>query len=313
VPGCGHALPGHEIRIADGAGRTLPERRVGRIQFRGPSATAGYYRNPEATAELVDGDWRNTGDLGYLADDELFVTGRDKDLIIRAGHNLHPAELEAAVGDLPGIRKGCVVVFGAPDPRGATERVVVVAETREADPRRRDELRGRIQALAAELIDGPADDVALVPPGAVLKTSSGKLRRAGTRDAYLDGRLGAGTRAVWLQVGRLALRGAAATGRESGGAGGLRAVVVGRGAGRGLRRLARCAGGARRGAPPTCCARARPRRPAPGWGEAAARRRGEPAGRAARAGVQPRQLPGRDRAGRAAAAALCVRRQARIV
>ena len=223
IVGCGRVLPGYAIRIVDRAGRVLPDRQQGRIQFRGPSATDGYYRNAEATAELLDGEWRNTGDLGYLADGELFVTGRDKDLIIRAGHNLHPAELEAAVGDVPGIRKGCVVVFGVPDPRGATERVVVVAETRETDPPRQQELRSRIQALAAELIDGPADDVALVRPGAVLKTSSGKLRRAGTRDAYLDGRLGAGTRAVWLQLARLGLRGTAARLRQAG----VRAAQVG--------------------------------------------------------------------------------------
>jgi len=208
VVACGSALPGYEIRIVDRSGRLLPEREQGHIQFRGPSATAGYYRNAEATAQLLDGDWRHTGDLGYFAGGELFVTGRDKDLIIRAGHNLHPFELEAAVGELAGIRKGCVVVFGVPDPRGATEQVVVVAETRETDAGRRRELAGRIQALAAGLIDGPADDVVLVPPGSVLKTSSGKLRRAGTLDAYLDGTLGAGVRAVWLQLARLGLRGA---------------------------------------------------------------------------------------------------------
>jgi len=209
VVACGLPLPGYEIRIVDRSGRVLPERQQGRIQFRGPSATAGYYRNAEATAALLDGDWRNTGDLGYLAGGELFVTGRDKDLIIRAGHNLHPFELEAAVGELPGIRKGCVAVFGVPDARGATERVVVVAETRETDPGRQQELKRRIQELAAGLIDGPADDVVLVPPGSVLKTSSGKLRRAGTREAYLDGSLGAGSRAVWLQLARLGVRGAA--------------------------------------------------------------------------------------------------------
>jgi 1-acyl-sn-glycerol-3-phosphate acyltransferase len=216
IVACGAALPGYEIRIVDRSGRALPERQQGRIQFRGPSATAGYFRNVEATNALLDGPWRNTGDLGYLADGELFVTGRDKDLIIRAGHNLHPFELEAAVGELPGIRKGCVVVFGVPDPRGATEKVVVVAETRETDPQRRQDLRARIQALAAELIDGPADEVVFVPPGAVLKTSSGKLRRAGTRDAYLDGSLGAGARAVWLQLARLGLRGAVARLRQAG-------------------------------------------------------------------------------------------------
>ena len=215
IVACGAALPGYDIRIVDRDGRVLPERQQGRIHFRGPSATGGYYRNAEATAALLDGDWRNTGDLGYVVDGELFVTGRDKDLIIRAGHNLHPFELEAAVGELSGIRKGCVVVFGVPDARGATEQVVVVAETRETDAQRRRELGSRIQALAAELIDGPADEVVLVPPGAVLKTSSGKLRRAGTRDAYLDGSLGAGTHAVWLQLARLGLRGAAARGRQA--------------------------------------------------------------------------------------------------
>jgi acyl carrier protein len=232
IVACGAPLPGYEIRIVDAAGRVLPERQQGRVQFRGPSATAGYYRNPEATAQLLDGDWRNTGDLGYLADGELFVTGRDKDLIIRAGHNLHPFELEAAVGELPGIRKGCVAVFGVADPQAATERVVVVAETRETDPQRQQELRARIQALAAELIDGPADEVVLAPPGSVLKTSSGKLRRAATRDAYVAGRLGAGARAVWWQLARLAARGAAARLRRLAlGAGrsvfGLRAAAVG--------------------------------------------------------------------------------------
>ena len=209
VVACGAALPGYAIRIVDRAGRELPERQQGRVQFSGPSATAGYLRNPEATAQLLDGDWRNTGDLGYLADGELFITGRDKDLIIRAGHNLHPAELEAAVGEVPGIRKGCVAVFGVPDVRDATERVVVVAETRESEESRTRELRGRIQELAVQLIDGPADDVVLASPGAVLKTSSGKLRRAATRDAYLAGRLGVGTHAVWWQLARLALRGSA--------------------------------------------------------------------------------------------------------
>jgi 1-acyl-sn-glycerol-3-phosphate acyltransferase len=216
IVACGEPLPGYSIRVVDAAGRPLPERQQGRVQFRGPSATAGYFRNPQATAELLDGEWRNTGDLGYVADGELFVTGRDKDLIIRAGHNLHPLELEAAIGEVQGIRKGCVAVFGVPDPRGATERVVVVAETRETDAQRLKQLRSRIQSLAAELIDGPADEVVLAPPGAVLKTSSGKLRRAATRDAFVSGQLGKGVRALWWQVGRLALRGAAARLRQAG-------------------------------------------------------------------------------------------------
>ncbi len=188
VPGCGHALPGHAIRIVDTGGRELPERRVGRIQFQGPSATAGYFENRAATAKLFDGDWLNTGDLGYLADGELFVTGREKDLIIRGGHNIHPQELEEAVGRIAGVRAGNVVVFPATDPRAGTERLVVFAETRAAA-----ELHARIRAeverLAVELTGLPADDVVLAPPGTVLKTSSGKLRRAACRTAYERGEL----------------------------------------------------------------------------------------------------------------------------
>ncbi len=118
---CGRPLPGYELRVVDRADSELADRTEGHIQFRGPSATSGYFRNPDATHDLFHGDWLATGDLGYLAGGDPFVTGRDKDLIIRAGRNLHPEEIEAAIGWLPGVRKGCVAVFAVPDPGG--ERV----------------------------------------------------------------------------------------------------------------------------------------------------------------------------------------------
>ncbi|RJG00245.1 AMP-binding protein [Noviherbaspirillum sedimenti] len=202
VPGCGHALPGHAIRIVDAAGRELPERRVGRIQFRGPSATAGYFENPAATAKLFDGDWLNSGDLGYLAGGELFVTGREKDLIIRGGHNIHPQELEEAVGRIAGVRAGNVVAFPATDPRAGTERLVVLAETRAAAAAHA-RIRAEVERLAVELTGLPADEVVLAPPGTVLKTSSGKLRRAACRTAYERGELLRRPRSPRLQVLRL--------------------------------------------------------------------------------------------------------------
>ena len=200
---CGVPIPGHQIRVVDGSGRELPERAEGHIQFSGPSVTSGYYRNPEGTAELLDGQWINTGDYGYVAEGDIHITGRIKDTIIRAGRNIHPYELEEAVGNLEGIRKGCVAVFGSRDPRAGTEKIVVLAETRETDPAAREALRGRINDLAFTLIGTSPDDVMLAPPGTVLKTSSGKIRRAGSREVYERG----GTiarRAVWLQVVRLA-------------------------------------------------------------------------------------------------------------
>ena len=109
---CGRPLPGHDIRIVDAAGFELPERREGRLQFRGPSATRGYWRNDAATRRLLDGDWRETGDLAYVAGDDVYITARTKDLIIRGGRNIHPADIEAAVGGLPGLLPGRVAAFG---------------------------------------------------------------------------------------------------------------------------------------------------------------------------------------------------------
>ncbi|MCB1911022.1 MAG: AMP-binding protein [Rhodocyclaceae bacterium] len=200
---CGSALPGHELRVVDAAGSVLPERVVGSLEFRGPSATRGYYRNPDATARLVHDGWLVSGDYAYLADGEVYFTGRAKDMIIRGGRNFYPYDLEHAVGELPGIRKGCVAVFGAADSQHGGERLVVVAETRERDAAARQALERGIVAAAADELGLPPDVVVLAPPHTVLKTSSGKIRRAAIRDAWLAGRLGAAGRAAWLQATRL--------------------------------------------------------------------------------------------------------------
>ncbi len=202
---CGPPIPGHRVRIADEAGATLGERRQGRVQFTGPSATSGYHRNPEATRELFDGDWLDSGDLGYLAEGDLYLTGRVKDLIIRAGRNLHPSEIEEAVGTIDGVRKGCVAAFPTTDPVGGTEHLVVVAETRTTDAEERAHLSERVTAMVGDVTGTPPDRVVLAPPGAVPKTSSGKIRRAETRRRYEHEQLAPRQRAVWLQVLRLAL------------------------------------------------------------------------------------------------------------
>ena len=204
---CGPPLPGHEVRVVDDEGHDLPERSVGHLEFRGPSATAGYYRNPEATATLFDDGWVVSGDYAYLAGGELYITGRSKDMIIRGGRNFYPYELEEAVGSLPGVRKGCVAVFGFTDPERSTEKLVVVAETRERDVAARADLERRIVALATDLLGLPPDVVVLAPLHSVLKTSSGKIRRAAVRDAFLQGTLGRSGSAPWRQALGLALSG----------------------------------------------------------------------------------------------------------
>ena len=206
----GLPLPGHQIRITDTGGRELPERAQGHVQFCGPSATAGYYRNPQATSRLFDGPWLNTGDMGYIAAGELYLTGREKDIIIRAGHNLFPQELEEAVGRVRGVRKGGVAVFAATDARSGTERLVVLAETREDNAAERRRMLAEINNLAVDLMGMPVDDIVLAPPRTVLKTSSGKLRRAACREMYERGETGSTQRAPWRQFVHLGLAGALA-------------------------------------------------------------------------------------------------------
>jgi 1-acyl-sn-glycerol-3-phosphate acyltransferase len=205
---CGQPLSHHEIRIVDEDGRELPERHEGRLQFKGPSATSGYFRNPEKTKGLFDGAWLESGDRAYIAAGDVFVTGRIKDMIKRAGRNIYPQELEDFVSGLPGVRRGCVAAFASPDPRTGSERLVVMVETRLSDQRELDELRLRVVAAAQTLLETAPDEVVLAPPHTVPKTSSGKIRRSAAREIYESG--GAGVaRGVPAQLARLAIAGLA--------------------------------------------------------------------------------------------------------
>lgn len=211
---CGRPLPGHQIRIVDATGFEVAERQEGRLEFCGPSATRGYFHNPEETRRLFHGAWLDTGDLAYIAEGEVCITGRTKDLIIRAGRNIYPQELEEAIGNLPGIRKGCVAVFGSTDPVAGTERLVVLAETRAGDAAVREMLRRQVDAVALDLLGAAPDAVVLVPPHTVLKTSSGKIRRAASRALYERGARGERPRAVWWQWTRLVMAGILPQGRR---------------------------------------------------------------------------------------------------
>jgi len=206
---CGQPLPGHQIRIVDATGHEAPERREGRLEFRGPSATSGYFRDLEKTKALFHGEWLDSGDLAYVAEGEVYLTGRVKDLIIRAGRHIYPQELEDCTGALEGVRKGCVAAIPARDEPTGTERLVLVAETRLTDARARAALTRRILEATGAVLDAPADEVVLVRPGAIPKTSSGKIRRSATQSLYQTGALGRPDRPVWRQLSRLVLSSAA--------------------------------------------------------------------------------------------------------
>jgi acyl carrier protein len=208
IPACGQPLAGHEIRVVDEAGYELGERREGRLEFRGPSATRGYFHNEAKTRELLHGDWLDTSDRGYMAGGNVFVTGRIKDIIIRAGRHLYPQEIEEAVASVPGVHKGGVAVFGVPDRASGTERVVVLVETRETDQATRGGLQTRAHEVVTDVAGTPPDEIVLAPPRTVPKTSSGKIRRSAARELYQSGQIGPAQRALWWQLLRLALAGA---------------------------------------------------------------------------------------------------------
>jgi 1-acyl-sn-glycerol-3-phosphate acyltransferase len=204
----GIPIIGHHLRIVDDQGNELGQRSIGQLQFQGPSSTSGYYENSEATVKLFDGKWLNSGDYAYTVDGEVFITGRIKDMIIRGGRNIYPQDIEEAVCAVPGIRKGCVAAFATTDFQTETEKLVVVAETRERQETRLTEIKAQIHRVVAELIEVAPDDIVLVPPRSVLKTSSGKIRRSGCRELYEQGRLGK-RQSTWTQLLRLTLEGAA--------------------------------------------------------------------------------------------------------
>ncbi len=202
---CGAPLPGHAIRILDEDGREVAERVEGRLEFNGPSATHGYFRNPVQTGRLIHDGWLDTGDRAYRAEGDVVITGRVKDIVIRGGRNLYPQEIEEAVGAVDGVRKGCVAVFGSADPATGTERLVVLAEVRPGDHDAQARLHDAVSRAVLGAIGEPPDQIVLAPPHTVLKTSSGKVRRSACRERFESGSIGAAPATARQQVLRLAL------------------------------------------------------------------------------------------------------------
>jgi 1-acyl-sn-glycerol-3-phosphate acyltransferase len=202
---CGHPIEKNDVRIVDDGGHEVGERYEGMLEFRGPSMTKGYFRNEGKTRELFHDGWIKSGDRAYIAGGDIHITGRVKDIIIRAGRNTYPHEIEEAISAIPGVRKGGVAAFGSADPATGTERLIVMAETKEGNA----EARAKIVAAAHEVVTAiagsAADDIVLVPPRGVPKTSSGKVRRSSAKELYETGRTDVKQHGVWLQIARLAV------------------------------------------------------------------------------------------------------------
>jgi fatty-acyl-CoA synthase len=193
IVSCGKPFAEHELAVFapedEASAAPLPERRVGELRVKGPSVSMGYFDEPGLTAATFAGGWLKTGDLGYLADGEVYVCGRSKELIIVNGRNYYPQDLEWEASQVEGVRKGNVIAFGTRKPFNDRERVVVVFECPLAEGAVRDALKADVQKAVRQGTGLSIDDVVAVELGVLPKTSSGKLKRAETRELYERGQL----------------------------------------------------------------------------------------------------------------------------
>ncbi len=185
IVNCGKAVRDTQIEIRSEDGNVQPEKSIGKVWMKSPAVMDCYYRDQEATdACMVDG-WLDTGDMGYLSNDYLFIVGRAKDMIIINGKNHWPQDIEWAVEQLPGFKAGDIAAFAITTP-GGEETPAVLVQCRTSDDKERFRLREEIREKV-RAITGMNCVIELVPPRTLPRTSSGKLSRAKARNLYLSG------------------------------------------------------------------------------------------------------------------------------
>ncbi|ANM32096.1 AMP-dependent synthetase [Acidobacteria bacterium Mor1] len=186
----GRPLPGFELRIEDDHGARLEAGRIGRVKIAGPSLMSGYLGKPELTEKMFDGTWLDTGDLGFVWDGELFLTGRAKDMLLLRGRNHAPDEVERAVDEVEGVRTGCAVAASyLPDGASGEELLVLVEARKEVPAGSYEDIATECRAAVLAGAGLAAHQVIVVAPGTLPRTSSGKLRRQEALNRFLAGTL----------------------------------------------------------------------------------------------------------------------------
>lgn len=185
IVSCGAPVRETSVRIVDDHGELVPDSCIGEISIAGSSVMREYFNDPVATADTFHGEWLMTGDLGYMKDHQLFVTGRKKELIIFGGRNYYPQDIERVVHGLELVRPGSIVAFGTKN--GHDEGIVIVAAPR--DPQNSESIGARVRAVVSESLNLPVLDVVLLESGRIPRTTSGKLCRGRCRDLYEGGEL----------------------------------------------------------------------------------------------------------------------------
>ena len=186
---CGRPMPGYDVQIRDGSGSVLKDREIGNIYIKGPSLMTCYDRNTDATdAVMADDHWLNTGDMGYLVDDTLVITGRMKDLIIINGRNIWPQDLEwHAEEEIDLLKSRTTAAFSVERPDNNKEEAVILVQCRTHDPDQQQALKQDVKAVIFRNA-GIDAKVVLIPNGSLPFTTSGKLSRTKAKINYLKGR-----------------------------------------------------------------------------------------------------------------------------
>ena len=202
VVSVGVPVPGAAVEIRDAEGTVCPAGAVGRIHVRGPSVMHGYFGRPDATAEALRHGWLDTGDLGFVEDGELFVSGRAKDVIVLRGANHAPQVFEEALDGVEGVRAGCAIAVGFVPDDGDGEELALLVETSGDAAGVEDRVRAAV--LAASGVR--PHTVLLLAPGTLPRTSSGKLRRAEARRQWLAGELAPPSEVTPLRIAGAVVR-----------------------------------------------------------------------------------------------------------
>lgn len=186
---CGVPLQDIQLKIVDDEFRTLPDGRIGRILIQSPSMTSGYFENPELTQALFHDGWLKTGDLGCRIRGEIYVVDREKDVIVANGKNLFPADLERKVSEIKGYKFGRAAVVSVFDRKAQREEVRAVIESREIWPWRRKALAEKIVSRLGEVCDVTINQIHVVPPCTLPRTSSGKVKHYETKKKVMNGEI----------------------------------------------------------------------------------------------------------------------------
>ena len=192
----GYPINNTRVMILDQHHTNISDRKLGEIAISSDCMLAGYYNRPDLTSKAFHNGWYLTGDLGYIANGEIYITGRKKDLIIVGGKNIYPQDLENLTSEIEGIHPGRVVAFGVPNEITGTEDVVIIAELDKADidildsdsesSPEIDRISDEIRLHVTHGSDIALRRVKLVKRGWLLKTSSGKIARNANRERYLN-------------------------------------------------------------------------------------------------------------------------------